>query len=63
MKYVLSYHYYLSLLRSSWDSNMENSNKNKNISTKKEPDTLKKSEVVTNDDKKGKIILQIPQSM
>jgi len=35
---------------------MENLNNNKkDISTKKEPDTLKKSEVVTNDDKKSKI--------
>jgi len=36
--------------------NMENLiNKNKKVCTKKEPDTLKKSEVVTNDDKKSKI--------
>jgi len=47
----------LSLIRGSWDLNMETSNINKNdISTKKELDTLKKSEAVTNDDKYSKIM-------
>jgi len=39
--------------------NLINKNKQKKDNTKKEPDTLKKSEVVTNDDKKSQITAPI----
>jgi len=39
--------------------NLTNTNKKKDMNNKKEPDTLKKSDVVTNDDKKSKITAPI----
>jgi len=45
---------YLSLFRSSWELNIYKFNNNKNNNTNQEPDTLKKSEVATSDDKTSK---------